>query len=188
MDMNTSPILTVGETIRRRSVDHGLLAERVVACPPEELTAAYLVQGGPMGDFCDSLKDLVAHVLMWDEINLAVLTEARLGRPHWSLEPRWEQPDSGLMLNRSGVAAGREMPIELLFHRFTAVHEALTAELAGYDEQTWTAPLPAPVSGAKPDSMGALAQYVMTVPGNAPYWHAALHLGLQAQIGELEFD
>jgi hypothetical protein len=33
-----------------------------------------------LGDFCESLHDLVAHVLMWDEINLAVLAEAAAGR------------------------------------------------------------------------------------------------------------
>jgi len=168
----TSQILSVAETVRRTATDRGLLADRVRGLDPDELTAPYLVRGGPLGDFCESLRDLVAHVLMWDEINLAVLAEADRDRAHWSLAARWETTDAGRSLNRAGVAAGRDLPVELLVHRFTSVRDALLDELARHDDDMWARPV-----GVRPGSVGALAQYVMTVPGNDPYWHAAIHLG-----------
>jgi hypothetical protein len=168
-------ILPVGETVRRTTIDRRLLMEHMGARTEDDLIAPCRVRGGPLGDFCESLRDLVAHVLMWDEINLAVLTEARHGRAHWSLDPRWEDPETGELLNISGISAGRRLPVELLVHRFTAVRDALLDEFSRYDDEQWRAPIAGTRSGA--ESIGALAQYVMTVPGNAPYWHAAIHLG-----------
>jgi hypothetical protein len=150
--------LGLGVARSRVRTDHDILLDHVAAQPDVTLTA------GPLGDFCESLHDLVAHVLMWDEINLSVLAEARAGRTHWSLDRRWETPDAGQRLNRGGVLAGRELPSELLLHRLATVRDAFLAELDGYDEARWQ------------DGPGALAEYVCTVPGKPAYWHAAIHL------------
>ncbi|GAA2069834.1 hypothetical protein GCM10009780_00320 [Actinomadura alba] len=172
--------MTVGETVRRTTVDRGLLMDRVAGRPEDELIAPYLVRGGPLGDFCESLRDLVAHVLMWDEISLAVLTEARHGRAHWSLAERWEEPEVGASLNVSGVAAGRELPVDLLLDRFTVVRDALLDELSRYDGERWSAPIE--TEEPRAESIGALAQHVMTIPRHEPYWHAAIHLGELAEV------
>src|SRR5262245_28416476 len=111
-------MLPVAEALDRITVDRDLLLEVVRPRTEADLIAPYLVDGRALGDFCDSLRDLVAHVLMWDEINLTVLAEARAGRRHWSLDTRWEQPEVGALLNRSGVAAGLLLPVDLLVHRF----------------------------------------------------------------------
>jgi hypothetical protein len=162
----TESILSPAEAGRRLRADHELLLGRVAGLAGEQLAAGYRVAGGPLGDFCESLHDLVAHVLMWDEISLAVLSEARAGRPHWSLDPRWETPEAGRRLNRSGVAAGREVPGDLLLHRLEAAAAAAAAEVGGWGEQAWT--------GA---GIGALVQRAWTVPGAPAFWHAGVHLG-----------
>ena len=114
-------IVRYEEVIRRLRADHDLLISEAEDLAEAQLAARYQLAGGPLGDFCESLHDLVAHVLMWDEINLAVLTEAAAGRGHWSLDPRWETPGAGRMLNRGGVEAGRLLPASLLLHRLRAV-------------------------------------------------------------------
>jgi hypothetical protein len=150
--------LARAEASARLRTDHDILLTHVRAQPDIAITA------GPLGDFCESLHDLVAHVLMWDEINLGVLAEARSGRTHWSLDERWETAEIGRRLNRGGVLAGREVPSDLLLHRYGAVRDAFLAELDGYDDEAWQS------------GVGSLAQRVCTVPGKPAYWHAALHL------------
>jgi hypothetical protein len=162
----TESILAPAEAGRRLRADHELLLGRVTGLTGEQLMAGYRVARGPLGDFCESLHDLVAHVLMWDEINLAVLSEAGAGRAHWSLDPRWETPDAGRRLNRGGVAAGREVPPGLLLQRLRAVGEAVVAEVGRCAGPAW--------AGA---GIGPLAQRVWTVPGAPAFWHAAVHLG-----------
>jgi hypothetical protein len=168
-------LLTIDEATRRIDRDRGLLDTAVQDAPPGSLTDDYQVAGGPLGDFCESLHDLVAHVLMWDEINLAVLSEARSARAHWSLDARWERPEVGRMLNRAGVAAGRELPSDLLLHRFASVRIALLDELNALTDEQWAG---APeLAHEAAGSLGGLMQYAMTVPNQQPYWHAAIHLG-----------
>ena len=166
-------IVPVDEASSRLRADHKVLLAQVSDLSAEQLAAAYQLASGPLGDFCESLHDLVAHVLMWDEINLAVLTEAAAGRAHWSLEPRWETPEAGRVLNRSGVHAGRQLPASLLVHRLRTVHEAVLGELARHDGRAWTGTgqIPALARG-----VGGLAQKVWTVPGQPAFWHAAIHL------------
>jgi hypothetical protein len=175
-------ILSADEAVRRISTDRLLLSEVVVGPSDDDLVAPYRVRGGPLGDACESLRDLIAHVLMWDEISLAVLTDAAFGRTHWSLEPRWETRAAGQRLNAAGVAAGRELPVDLLKHRFSSVGDSLLAEIERGSAEGWTTPLPAPIAGRQ--TRGALAQYIMTVPTMPPYWHAAIHLGSVPEAGE----
>ena len=170
--MTTTLTLPMREAVHRVRTDHDILLRRLEGLSPQELTADYQVASGPLGDFCESLHDLLAHVLMWDEISLAVLTEARAGREHWSIDPRWETAEVGRMLNRAGVLAGRELPAALLMLRLLSARDALLTEIQGYPESQWQA--------AEPDGqrsgVGPLAQHAMTVPGKPAYVHAALHL------------
>ncbi|MET9268212.1 hypothetical protein [Kribbella sp. NPDC003557] len=160
------------ELIRR---DQDLLLSRTEGLSESELRAPYDVTAGPLGDFCDSLHDLVAHVLMWDEITLAVLRDARAGRLHWSLDPRWETAEIGRALNLGGVEAGRRISSELVLHRFRGVGAALVDEISQYDDGTWLDPS----TGAGFDGgIGALAEYVSTTPDGILFAHAARHLAL----------
>ena len=179
--LTTESVVSAAEAVRRTKLDRRLLTDEIAGRSDEALAAPYTVNAGPLGDACDSLRDLVAHVLMWDEISLAVLTEARAVRRHWSLDPRWETREAGQMLNASGVAAGRELPVGLLLHRFASVHDALLAELGSYSEAEWHAPVPFDADTGR--SVGSLAQYVMTVPRQHPYWHAAIHLRRLSAMG-----
>ncbi|HEU5420494.1 MAG TPA: maleylpyruvate isomerase N-terminal domain-containing protein [Streptosporangiaceae bacterium] len=166
-------LISLPEAAARLRADHDLLLTRVTGLTGDELAASCRLDSGPLGDFCDSLHDLVAHVLMWDEISLAVLTEAAAGRAHWSLDPRWETADAGRRLNRGGVEAGRHVPAALLLHRFRAAGDALAAVFGQYTERDWTAPGQA---GPAERGIGALARHVFTVPGQPAFWHAAVHL------------
>lgn len=168
--------LTVADATARIAADHETLLSRVADLSPAALAAPYRPTAGPLGDFCESLHDLVAHVLMWDEINLAVMAESAAGRRHWSLDPDWETRDAGLALNRGGVEAGRHLPGPLLLRRLRTVRDAILSELARYGEPDWAA------AAGDGESPGALAQRVWTVPGQDPYWHAAIHLGARPDL------
>ena len=166
-------IVAAEEAGRRLRADHDVLLAEVDEMAAERLAAPYRLASGPLGDFCESLHDLVAHVLMWDEINLAVLSEAVAGRAHWSLDRRWETAEAGRLLNRSGVEAGRQLPASLLLHRLRTVQDAVLGELARHEGQAWTGAGRIP---ALDRGIGWLAQKVWTVPGQPAFWHAAIHL------------
>jgi hypothetical protein len=174
-----TPSLSHAAAVARMRHDRQLLIDAVNGHSEAELRADFRVDAGPLGDFCESLHDLVAHVLTWDEINLAVLAEATRGRRHWSLDPRWETPEAGRALNRAGVIGGRAIPSELLVHRYREASDALLAELDEMDGPRWEDWVPFDPSR----TIGSLVEYAMTVPRQPPYWHAAIHLGAVPEEG-----
>lgn len=173
VEFRTVVIVAAEEASKRLRADHDVLLAEVDSLTEHRLAAPYQLASGPLGDFCESLHDLVAHVLMWDEINLAVLTEAAGGRAHWSLDPRWETPEAGRLLNRGGVQASRQFPATLLLHRLRTVQDAVLGELSRCAGQAWTGAGQIP---ALDRGIGGLAQRVWTVPGQPAFWHAAIHL------------
>ena len=168
-----TPTTTPAEAAELLRVDQELLLTRIDGRTEAELRAPYRVAAGPLGHFCDSLHDLIAHILMWDEITLSVLRDAKAGRLHWSLDPRWETAEIGSALNIGGVEAGRHLPSELLRHRFDSVGVALIAEIEQYDEKSWAVPS---TGGGVDGGVGALAEYASTPPNGIVVGHAARHL------------
>jgi hypothetical protein len=168
-----TPTTSAADSPRLIHADRLLLLDRIDGLSETRLREPYRVADGPLGHFCDSLHDLMAHILMWDEITLAVLREAAAGRVHWSVDPRWETPEAGSALNVGGVDAGRHLPSDLLAHRLHSVVDALIREVEGYDERSWNDPA---TGGGFDGGIGALAEYVSTPPGDAPYAHVARHL------------
>jgi len=163
--MSNTPTVSQERAIARLRADHRSLLGALES--NSAWTERYEVASGPLGDFCETLHDLAAHVLMWNEINIAVFDEALLGRSHWSLDPRWETPEAGNVLNHAGVAAGRHLPGELLTHRLGAAHDALMAIL---DSEAWHGHV------LESTTVAGLAHRVMTVPGQPAFFHAAVHL------------
>jgi hypothetical protein len=73
------------------------------------------------------------------------------------------------------------VPVGLLLHRFASVREALLAQLRSYSDEEWRTPVPVDLDSRR--SMGSLAEYVMAVPGQHSYWHAAIHLHRLSAMG-----
>jgi hypothetical protein len=173
-----TPTISAAEAVELLRADHQLLLDRVEGLTDEALRAPYRVAAGPLGHFCDSLHDLVAHISMWDEITLAVLREAAAGRAHWSLEAQWETPEAGSGLNFGGVEAGRHLPSGLLVDRLRRVSDALIDELSRYDEEAWGDPA---TGGGFDGGIGALAEYVTTPADGTAYVHVGRHLPVDAR-------
>ncbi|WP_157563165.1 hypothetical protein [Micromonospora chokoriensis] len=49
-------MVTLDDMMRRLAADRDVLMDRT----KEEMSAGYRVRGGPLGDFCESLRDPVA--------------------------------------------------------------------------------------------------------------------------------
>lgn len=168
------PTTSSSEAAELLLADHELLFGEIEGLDDERLHDEYRLDDGPLGHFCDSLHDLMAHILMWDEVTLAALREAAAGRRHWSLDPRWETAAAGRSLNLGSVQAGRHIPAELLEHRLRNVLDALLAEIRGYDERAWSDGIT-----CYGYSIGALAEYAATPPDASPYVHVVRHLTIQ---------
>jgi hypothetical protein len=69
-------------------------------------------------------------------VDRALLLE-KAERRTWRLHPRKESPEAGHALNHGGVLSGRQVPVELLLHRFAVVRDCLLDALGRYDDRAW---------------------------------------------------
>jgi hypothetical protein len=162
----------LSEARRRLHKDDNVLRETIAGRTAEELTEPHVVEGRPIGDFCDSLRDLVAHHTMWREIDLAVLVDALGGRRHWSTTALWSARAAGQRLNQAGVVGGRILLVNEVLDRFEASTASLLDALDRLDDRRWAEPV-------FPDDDIPLGQWIQThfsVPGQTPFRHATLHL------------
>lgn len=159
--------------------DRDTVMAALTESPPNRQTP-YPVVYNPLGDDPMTLLDIVAHVIMWDEINLAVLTEARAGRAHWSLRTPWENPQAASALNAGGIVAGRLLTADLVIDRFLSVRAATIATIEQTPPEQWSAPLPFSCPGDD-RSLAGLCGYVNTPEsdhtGAYTYRHTVIHLG-----------
>jgi hypothetical protein len=121
---------------------------------------------------------------MWDEIVLAILSEARHGRAHWSLDRLWAPVEAGRALNVGDVEAGRLLPPELVVHRFGSVRQALIAAIDEVPDVEWTGGLAFRHDGEEPQTLSGLCQFASTPEADPARTRtcrlACLHLGIDA--------
>lgn len=104
---------------------------------------------------------------MWDEIVLAILSEARHSRAHWSLDRLWAPVEAGRALNVGGVEAGGLLPPELVAHRFGSVWQALIAAIDEVPDVEWTGGLAFRHDGEEPQTLSGLCHFASTPEGGS---------------------
>jgi hypothetical protein len=140
------------------------------------------IMHNPVSGAAMTVLDLVGHVAMWDEIVLAVLSEARRGRAHWYVTPQWETVAAGRALNTGGVAAWRQLPEALTLDRFVRGRNALASAIAEVPGSEWHGELAFAHSSWQPQTLAGLSHHVNTPEADPErkltYLHASVHLGL----------
>jgi alpha/beta hydrolase fold len=113
------------------------------------------VTAGPLGDFCDSLHDLVAHVLMWDEINLAVEAGRRIPS-----EPATGRRMSPELIDSPEYGSETDALLKVLADApaFDGSYEALLRDRED---------LPDPALAGKPDPRVSVEDLTIELPGRA---------------------
>lgn len=149
---------------RRITADHDILLAEAEGLLGAELAAPYRVDGQRSGEFCDSLHDLLAHILMWDELALAVLSEARGGRLHWLVDARATSPEVATQISQAAAVAAGLLPPWLILHRLVSARDALTAEVGRVAPADWDG------------IIGRCFAEALTASGGPAFWHAAQHL------------
>lgn len=143
------------------------------------------IMHNPLRGAAMSVLDLVGHVAMWDEIVLAVLSEARRGRAHWYATAPWETVEAGRALNIGGVQAWRLLPEDLVLDRFRRTRDALMSAIAEVPAAEWHAELPFRHTGWEPQTLAGLSHRVNTPEADPDrkltYLHASVHLGRGAR-------
>jgi hypothetical protein len=123
---------------------------------------------GTIGDGDWSLRDLVGHIMSWEELALRAISAAEGDWP-----PPWPEGDTD-EINRQMVALQGQLPLEELQLRATTTHAQLIQTISELPSATWVRPV-----GVGDDPPLELGELVGRVLGAAdhPFGHLTAHLG-----------
>jgi hypothetical protein len=125
-------------------------------------------RSGTIGGGDWSLRDLVGHIMSWEELALGAISAAEADRP-----PSW--PDGDIdEINREMVTRQGQLPLEELCQRATRTHAQLIQTISELPPATWA--MPVSVGDDPPLELGALVGRVLGAEDH-PFGHLTAHLG-----------
>lgn len=123
---------------------------------------------GTIGGGDWSLRDLVGHIMSWEELALRAISAAELDRT-----PPWPEGDID-EINRQMVALQGQLPLEELRQRAPRTHAQLIQTISELAPATWV--LPVSVGDDPPLELDELVGRVLGA-GDHPFGHLTAHLG-----------
>ena len=123
---------------------------------------------GTIGGGDWSLRDLVGHIMSWEELALGAISAAEAGGP-----APWPEGDID-EINREMVAIQSQLPLEELRRRASSTHLQLIKTISELPPATWE--MAASVGDDPPLELGELVGRVVGA-GDHPFGHLTAHLG-----------
>jgi hypothetical protein len=121
---------------------------------------------GTIGGGDWSLRDLVGHIMSWEEIALGAISAAEANRP-----PPWPKGDID-EINRVMVARQGQLPLDELRQRATRTHAQLMLAISELPPATWVMR----VGDDPPLELGELVGQMLGA-GDHLFGHLTAHLG-----------
>ncbi|MGA7087791.1 MAG: maleylpyruvate isomerase N-terminal domain-containing protein [Candidatus Dormiibacterota bacterium] len=128
-----------------------------------------------IGDGDWSLRDLVGHIMSWEELALGAISAAEAGTP-----PPWPQGDID-EINREMVARQGQLPLEELCRRATRTHAQLIQAISELPPATWVIPIS--IGDDPPLELNELVGRVLGAEDH-PFGHLTAHLGDLRSLAE----
>jgi hypothetical protein len=123
---------------------------------------------GTIGGGDWSLRDLVGHIMSWEELALGTISAAETDRP-----PPWPKGDID-EINREMVARQGQLPLEELRQRSTKTHAQLIQIISELPAATWVTPIS--MGDDPPLELNELVGRVLGADDH-PFGHLTAHLG-----------
>jgi hypothetical protein len=125
-------------------------------------------RSGTIGGGDWSLRDLVGHIMSWEELALGAIYSAEADRP-------LPLPDKGIdEINREMVARQGQLPLEELRQRATRTHAQLIQTISALPPASWV--MPVGVGDDPPLELGELVGRLLGAQDH-PFGHLTAHLG-----------
>ena len=166
------------EALRLLRIEHGAVAALVEELTDEEITRRDTIRHGLYWDQECSFKDLLAHLVCYEQITLEAIVEWREGRRHWAIEAlrdarRGREIHFGGIEEREGLNLGEQLD------EYRRVSQALEHEIDRMTEAEWRGS--APYADGLGTDLGGMIEGIMVLPPRPPYRHLPVHVPDTAQ-------
>ena len=161
------------EALRLLRIEHGAVAALVDELTDEEMTRRNTIRHGMYYDQECSFKDLLAHLICYEQYTVEAIRDWRNGRKHWAIEAV-QDPRRSREIHYGGIEERASLSLAEQLGEYRRVSSELETAIAGMSEADWRGSAPY-ADGAGTD-LGGMIEGIMVLPPRPLYRHLPVHV------------
>ena len=161
------------EALRLLRIEHEAVETLIGQLTDEEMTRRDTIQHGMYYDQECSFKDLLAHLICYEQYTVEAIRDWQNGRQHWAIAAV-KDPRRGREIHYGGINERAHMSLNEQLEEYRRVSAQLETAIAGMSDGDWHAPAPF-ADGAGTD-LGGMIEGIMVLPPRPMYRHLPVHV------------
>ncbi len=161
------------EALRLLKIEHEAVEALIDALTDEEMTRPDTIQHGMYYDQECSFKDLLAHLVCYEQYAVEAIRDWRNGREHWAIAAL-KDPRRGREIHYGGIAERARLSLEEQLEEYRRVSRELERAIAALSEAEWRGAAPYATTGGV--DLGGMIEGIMVLPPRPMYRHLPVHV------------
>ena len=161
------------EALRLLKVEHEAVKDLIDALTEEEMTRPDTIQHGMYYDQECSFKDLLAHLICYEQYTFEAIGEWRQGREHWAIKAV-KDSRQGREIHYGGIAERAHLSLADQLTEYRQVSAELERAIEAMSEAEWRGA--APYAADDNTDLGGMIESIMVLPPRPMYRHLPVHV------------
>lgn len=161
------------EALRLLKTEHDAVAALIDELTDEEMARRDTIQHGMYFDQECSFKDLLAHLVCYEQYTVEAIGDWKHGRQHWAIEAV-QNPRTGREIHYGGIAERTALSLDEQLEEYRQVSAELERAISEMTEAEWRG-TPAYATSESTD-LGGMIEGIMVLPPRPLYRHLPVHV------------
>lgn len=158
---------------RELDIEHEAVSGLINALTDEQMTRPDTIEYGLYAGQELSFKDLLAHLICYEELTLAAYADWQAGRQHPCIEGFRTGRDD-VRVHFEGIAVRRPHSLEQVLSDWERISTALVTTIHGMSDAEWVSPPPFDYPYSL--DVSGLFELILCMPPRPPYRHLPVHI------------
>lgn len=158
---------------RELEVEHAAIRGLIDALTDEQMTRRDTIDYGLFMGQELSFKDLLAHLMSYEELSLAALADWRAGKKHWAIDTLQNEREA-IRVHFEGIAARKPHPLAQVIGDWQRFQAEIVREIREMSDTEWKSP--PPFANSYPLDLSGVFEIIICAPPRPPYRHLPVHI------------
>jgi len=161
------------EALRLLKIEHNSVRALIAELTAEEMTLPDTIRHGLYADQECSFKDLLAHLICYEDYALQAIESWQQGEKHWIIDTMNNYRES-VKIHYSGIADRAAHSLQDVLDEWQQTQSKLEDTFAGWTDAQWRET--APYATTEPTDLGGMLEPILVAPPRPMYRHLPVHI------------
>ncbi len=161
------------EALRLLRIEHRSVEALIAELTDEEMTRRDSIRHGLYYDQECSFKDLLAHLICYEQYALEAIDSWQSGRKHWAIDAL-RDPRKSREIHYGGIDERARLSLDEQLAEYRRISAELEGAVAELSDAEWRGS--APYADATGADLGGIIEGIMVMPPRPMYRHLPVHV------------